>query len=431
MAGENILVVDDSVAVQELCRNVLQSGGYRVSVASNGVAALAYPELTDVDLLIIDTDLRDMSGLDTTRQVKSDRELHEKPVLLLVPEDKSTDRESQDLLGANAFLKKPFEPNHLLSKVQVLLEEREILSRGREYLRQAADQLMRNMAETHIQQAVDQKTQIMVERALQMVVTQVDLRARREVDSKVTALTAEKEQELVKITVQEVARSMIEKLAEKRVKEALDLLLEAETDRALRRAVDSLLPNLVRERVKEGVEQILPKEVTRRVQKEAEDLVPDATQKVIGVIESAAGKLVPKIAKDIVVEQAEIQIANVLDKQLPRQLQAMVGPEVESQMRQRVSPIIREATTTTRRRLTVLLGTLIGILGFASALLVADYVFGPLIPGRKARVDAAPPPAVIAPTPAPTPDTPMERLKTFLRTPPNPVPQAPAAPASR
>ena len=40
MAGENILVVDDNVAVQELIRAILEPNGYRVTVAANGVAAL-------------------------------------------------------------------------------------------------------------------------------------------------------------------------------------------------------------------------------------------------------------------------------------------------------------------------------------------------------------------------------------------------------
>jgi len=394
MAGENIMVVDDSVAVQELCRNVLESGGYKVSVASNGVAALSYPELPDVDLLIIDTHLHDVSGLDTTKQIKTDEELFRKPVLLLVPEEESSEADSQDMMGANAYLKKPFEPNHLLNKVQVLLEEKEILERGREYLKRAADDLMRKMAETHIQQAVDQKTQIMIERALQMVVTQVDLRARREVDAKVTQLTTEKEQELVKVTVHEVAKSMVEKLAEKRVAEAMEMILHQETERAILRAADSVLPNLVRDRVKEQIDQLLPKEVSRRVAKEAEDLVPEVSQKVVLVIESAAAKLIPKIAKEIVAEQAERHLATAMDQTLPKQVQGMVSQEVDSHVRSKLGPIIRESTDKVKKRLTGLLIVLFVILGSGIAALVADYMFGPFF-GRRARPEPPASPATV------------------------------------
>lgn len=424
MAGENILVVDDSVAVQELCRNVLESGGYKVSVASNGVAALSYPDLPEVDLLIIDTHLRDVSGLETTRQIKTDEELFRKPVLLLVPEEQSSDSESQDLMGANAFLKKPFEPNQLLNKVQILLEEKEILERGREYLQTAADSLMKRMAETHIQQAVDQKTQIMIERALQMVVTQVDVRARREVDAKVTQLTTEKEQELVKVTVHEVARSMVEKIAEKRVTEAMESILRESTDKEIRIATETVLPGLIRERVKEGIEAMLPREVTRRVQKEAEDLVPEASQKVVLVIEAAAAKLIPKIAREIVIEQAERQLAATIDQKLPKLVHGMVSQELDAQIRSKLAPLVRESTEKVKRRLTLLLVTLISILGIATAALVADYLFGPFLP-RKERPVAptnTPPPAV-QPSPGTVPSPNLERLKGFFR-----GPQQPATP---
>lgn len=42
MAGEQILVVEPGMAVQELCRAVLEREGYQVTVSSNAAAALAY-----------------------------------------------------------------------------------------------------------------------------------------------------------------------------------------------------------------------------------------------------------------------------------------------------------------------------------------------------------------------------------------------------
>lgn len=370
MAGENILVVDDSVAVQEICRTALESQGYRVTVASNGAAAVSYPDLPGVDLLIIDTHLRGVSGLETTKAVKTDAELHSKPVLLLVPEAEIAERESQNLYGANGWLKKPFEPGVLANKVQVLLEEAQILQKGREYLRNAADSLMQRLAETHIQEAVDQKTQIIVERALQAVVTQVDQRARREVDAKVTALSAEKEQELVKMTVHEVARSMVEKLAERKVTEAMENILRAETEKAVRNVAESMLPGLVRDRIRENIEQLLPKEVQRRVQKEAENLVPEASQQVIAIIDSTAQKIVPKAVKEIVNEVAERTLETTIEKQLPRHVQVMVSAELDGQIRQKMGPVIRESVDRINRRIILLTAIMLIILSAGIGFLV-------------------------------------------------------------
>jgi len=360
MAGELILVVDESAAVQDMCRGALEMQGYRVAVAANGVAALAFPDLAQVALLIIDRSLKVLSGSELTRALRTDADFFDKPVLLLVPDDEITDSESVDLHGANGFIRKPFEPQALVRKVALLLEEKQVLEEGRAHLKAAAERMMRQLAEATLQQAIEQRTQIITERALQMVVTQVDHRARREVEQRVSQLTAEKEQELVKMTVQEVARSMIEKLAERRVAECMDVILRDETEKAVRRTAEQVLPTLLREHLQASIDQMLPREVQRRVQKEAESLVPDASQKVVGIIEAAAQKLVPRMAKELIADLSESTLAEALDKQLPRVLPGLVATELDGQVRMRIGPLIRESADRINRR----------IMGAAAAMLV-------------------------------------------------------------
>lgn len=380
MTHKHILVVDDSAAVQEMCRQVLTEGGHHVSVASNGMAALTYPDLDKVDLLIMDTHLRDMSGVDTTRQFKTDSELCEIPVLLLIPESATQENESIELMGANSWLAKPFDPATLLRKVNNILEEQEVVRQSREHLRRAAERSITRMADDHIQKAVEEKTQIMVERALQMVVSQVDIKARREVDTKVNNLTTEKEQELVRVTVQEVARSTVEKLAEKRVTESMERILNAETEKTVRRTADEFFPSLIRERINESMELILPKEVTRRVQKEAEVMVPQVSDRVVTIIKSAAEKIVPKLTREIVKEQAENYVAAELDKHLPRLVQTMVSQEIETAVHQKMAPHLREQAKRLRRRITLFMLLFVAITGGCAVVLTADYMFGPFVP---------------------------------------------------
>jgi CheY-like chemotaxis protein len=375
MAGENILIVDNNVAVQELVRAILEPNGYRVSVASNGVAALTFPDLESVALIIVDAKLREMTGLETTRMLKSDEEFHFKPVLLMIPEEELRGDESPTLMGANGWIKKPFEPELLLKKVELMLEEKQILEKSRQFLREAAEATIKRLAEVHIQQAVEQRTQIIIERVLQLVVSQVDQRARREVDERVTQLTAEKQEELVKMTVHEVARSMVEKLAERKVAEAVDVVLRDETERAVRRAADSILPGIARERLREALEQVLPREVQRRVQKEVENLVPEASQRVIGVIDSAAQKVVPKLAKDITGEIVEREVANAIDKQLPNFVEAIVARELETQMRMKIATYIRDAVETIRRRTRGLMYLTLGSFAAGVLLVLALQLF--------------------------------------------------------
>lgn len=408
MKNKNILVVDDSAAVQEMCRKVLTEGGHKVAVASNGIAALTYPELDKIDLIIIDTHLRDVSGLDTTRQIKTDSELFDKAVLLLVPEDESSQNESVELMGANAWLLKPFDPATLLNKVNTVLQEQEVSRQAKEHLRRAAERTITRLAEDHIKQAVEEKTQLMVERALQMVVSQVDQKARREVDSRITNLTIEKEQELVKTTVQEVARSTIDKLAEKRVVEAMERILNSETEKVVRRTADEFFPQLIRERINESIENILPREVTRRVQKEAEDMVPNVSQRLVAIINTAAEKVVPKLSKDIVNEQAETVVTLELDKHLPPMVSFRVAQEVDRLVAQQMEPRLQEQARALRRKITAMMLLFMLVIGTCAAALTADYLFGPFFP----RPDAAAQPAAANSTP------PAEQAHGDVQTPP-------------
>jgi len=419
MAGESILVVDDNVAVQELIRAVLEPNGYRVTVASNGVAALTFPDIENVDLLIVDAKLREMTGLDTTRLLKSDQELAPKPVLLMIPEEELRGDENPTLMGANGWIRKPFEPEVLLKKVQLMLEEKAILEKSQQFLREAAESAIKRLAEAHIQAAVEQRTQIIIERVLQLVVSQVDQRARREVDERITQLSAEKQEELVKMTVHEVARSMVEKLAERKVAEAVDLVLRDETEKAVRRAADSILPGLVRERVREALEQTLPREIQRRVQKEVENLVPEASQRVVGVIDSAAQKVVPKLAKEITGEIVEREVANAIDKQLPNYVETIVGREIETQMRMKIAGYVRDAVESIRRRTRGLMYTTMAVFAVGVLIVVGLQFFGPGgALNRRASVAAPAPSSKVPQESQPTQGggaNPLEVLKQSLR----------------
>ncbi len=165
-------------------------------MASNGLAALTHPEIAKFDLLIVDRDLDGIDGLETSRQVKTDKELFKIPVLLLVPGDSLDLRTSVPLKGATGWLAKPFSPAKLLVKVQEVIEEQKLRTLSTRYLEQAADAHMRELAEQKIQTAVERKIQIIVERAIQSIVSIIDSRAKREVEGRVTSLVSDKEQEL-------------------------------------------------------------------------------------------------------------------------------------------------------------------------------------------------------------------------------------------
>jgi len=67
----NILCVDDSLEILEICQTILEAGGYLVSTASSGAEALELLQLHSMDAAVIDNVMPGMDGLDLARHIKS------------------------------------------------------------------------------------------------------------------------------------------------------------------------------------------------------------------------------------------------------------------------------------------------------------------------------------------------------------------------
>lgn len=351
MAGETILIVDDSVGAQDIAKRILELAGYRVIEAGNGVAAFVCPEIATVDLAIVDTDMPGFDGEETIKSMRAAQASHGVPILLLVPEAKAEARASQSLHGANGYLLKPYEPEFLLRKARTLIEERRLEEEAAEYLQQAAEAKMREMAAQSIQSAIEKRTQIIVERMIQNVVAMVDQQARREVEAKITAVSAEKEQELVKITVREVAQSAVDKLAERKVAEAMEKILEDQTARAVKRGIDSTLPGMIRERLRESIDNTLPRELDRRLNSAVEQIAPQISTQLVQTVEGLAQQIVPKVSRERLPEMLERQIAAALQERVPAVVRDLIDRDLSAQIRSKVDPAIDGARARINRRL--------------------------------------------------------------------------------
>lgn len=344
MAGEHIIVAEESRFVQEVCKAVLEEHGYKITCSSNGLAAVNCPEIVGVNLLIIDATMPGWDGFVTAKTVRQTPEITSTPILLLVDESDVTNRESISMRGADAYLLKPFTPAQLVRKVSDLLEEHSTALQARERLAEVAQERITKLAEEQVQRVVEKRTQIIVERMIQHVIEAIDDKARREVDAKVTQLSAEKEQALIKQTVTEVARSMIDKQAEQRVIEAIESQLNDRLEKAARRAADAVVPAVARERVKDQIQSLLQREVQVRVQQAADNLVPDVSHKLIATVDTLAQKVVPKVARDMLPELAERQVQLLSSKTIPQQIDLQVRTQVTHQMSNQLQPQLMKAT---------------------------------------------------------------------------------------
>ncbi len=118
-----MLVVDDDERIAASVRRALIYDGYRVDVASDGMAALAKLRDDPPDLLILDVMLPGVDGLEVCRRLRADSSL-DLPVLMLTARDATADRVHGLNTGADDYLVKPFAYDELLARVRALLRRR-------------------------------------------------------------------------------------------------------------------------------------------------------------------------------------------------------------------------------------------------------------------------------------------------------------------
>jgi len=104
--GKRILVVDDSITVREVERNMLASRGYHVDVAVDGMDGWNAIRMEDYDLVISDVDMPRMNGFEFVQLIKQDDRLHSTPVMIVSYKDREEDRRRGLEVGADYYLTK-------------------------------------------------------------------------------------------------------------------------------------------------------------------------------------------------------------------------------------------------------------------------------------------------------------------------------------
>ena len=117
-----LLVAEDSITARTLLKNILETDGYQVTTAVDGVDAFTQLQNGDYDLVVSDVDMPRMSGFELTTKIRNDKKLSEIPIILVTALGSSQDRERGIEVGASAYIvKSSFDQSNLLEVVQRLL----------------------------------------------------------------------------------------------------------------------------------------------------------------------------------------------------------------------------------------------------------------------------------------------------------------------
>jgi two-component system alkaline phosphatase synthesis response regulator PhoP len=116
--NETILVVDDEPKITRLARDYLEQSGYKVIIASDGLAALQAARSEHPDLVVLDLMLPKMDGLDVCRSLRRTSAV---PIIMLTARSEEADRLIGLELGADDYITKPFSPRELVARVRATL----------------------------------------------------------------------------------------------------------------------------------------------------------------------------------------------------------------------------------------------------------------------------------------------------------------------
>lgn len=117
-----ILIVEDSITSRMLLKTILESAGYNVKTAVDGIEAFTLLRAEDFDLVVSDVEMPRLNGFDLTARIRADRKLAELPVVLVTALETREDRERGIDVGANAYIVKgSFDQSNLLEAVRRLV----------------------------------------------------------------------------------------------------------------------------------------------------------------------------------------------------------------------------------------------------------------------------------------------------------------------
>src|SRR5579862_660770 len=118
MAGELVLVIDDSPTITKVVQLVLTKAGYQVTTAVDGEAGLESVRTHRPDLILLDFVMPRMNGYQFCRELTADAKLRDIPVILMSAKGDQVGERFVKVMGIVDYITKPFSPEAITAVVQ-------------------------------------------------------------------------------------------------------------------------------------------------------------------------------------------------------------------------------------------------------------------------------------------------------------------------
>lgn len=118
---KRILVIDDEQSIRMLLENFLKKE-YEVTTKSDGMEALKWMEQGNIpDLVVADIQMPNLDGYDFVKNVRASGYYKDIPLIMLSGIESSAEKVKCLKMGANDYIVKPFNPEELLIRIEILL----------------------------------------------------------------------------------------------------------------------------------------------------------------------------------------------------------------------------------------------------------------------------------------------------------------------
>jgi len=119
---KRILVAEDSMTIRSLLRNFIESAGFLVKTAVDGLEAYQFLQNEEFDLIVSDIDMPRMNGFEFTTKIRDDKRHADLPVILVTALETAEDKQRGMEVGANAYIvKSSFEKSNLIETIERLI----------------------------------------------------------------------------------------------------------------------------------------------------------------------------------------------------------------------------------------------------------------------------------------------------------------------
>jgi twitching motility two-component system response regulator PilH len=114
---KKVLVVDDAPVDTQNLQRIFADAGWVVVTASSGTEAVSKAKTDMPDLIMMDVNMPGLDGFSATRQIMQDPLTKGIPVVFVTSKDQRADRVFAQMLGAKAYVTKPYTPEQILQSI--------------------------------------------------------------------------------------------------------------------------------------------------------------------------------------------------------------------------------------------------------------------------------------------------------------------------